>query len=116
MLSFEVPKAVIDMLQRSSLSLSSDSSGHELPPPMEVVSLNPSHSVISRKERNITASNVGDSNGKKLIQGFGPFISSALAWVPNTTGTGNGQASGARNEPFDPQRTYPSDACIFVAK
>lgn len=52
-----------------------------------------------------------------------------LVHVVNTSGTGNGtvgnhdggidiagQAPGAHNEPFDPQRAYPSDACIFVAK
>lgn len=100
---------------------------------------NPSHAVISRKERNglkmptqadMAACNSGKLSGKETIQNpVGPLLSGSSVKATNAPDPGNGtsanrnghrdaagKATGARTEPFDPQRAYPSEACIFVAK
>lgn len=71
-----------DVLQRSSMTPNNDSSSHELPPPVDVHS-NPSHAVISRKERNglnqpnqtdMAACNSGNMTGKETVQGPSPLL------------------------------------------
>lgn len=99
---------------------------------------NPSHAVISWKERkglklspqaDTAACNSGTMSGKKTVQGPSPLLLDSFVKTTNVTDLGNGasgnhngstdvagNATGSRVEPFDPQRAYPSDACIFVAK
>lgn len=101
------------------------------------VPTNPSHAVVSRKERNglkvptqanMAVYNAGNLSPKPTTQGLSSVPLGPCVGV--STGTGNssvdnnhngrpdvaGNAAGYRIEPFDPQRAYPSDACIFVAK
>lgn len=102
------------------------------------ISSNPSHAVISRKERkglklspqpDMAACNSGAMSGKKTVQCPSPLLLDSFVKTTNATDLGNdtsgnyngrtdvsGNATGSRVEPFDPQRAYPSDACIFVAK